>query len=91
MEAELLAVLGGVVTASVVVSFVFPFLLQIVIKAAMSKVWSIFNTLQIIFLMPLMALTLPRNVQIFQDEINKIVNLEFIPKDRIYEYIFGTP
>jgi len=74
-----------------VITFGLPLLLQVVIKAAMSKVWAIFNTLQILTLMPLMAITLPGNVQKMYSEFDKIANLEFIPKDKIYEFIFGEP
>ena len=90
-EAEVVAAAAAVVTAALVVTVVIPMGLQILLKAAMSKVWSIFNTLQLIILMPLMGLSLPGNVQSVFDEINKIVNLDFIPKDKIYEFFFGEP
>jgi len=41
--------------------------------------------------MPLMALSLPGNVQMIYDEFDKIANLDFLPKDEIYEYLFGKP
>ena len=90
-EAKVLAAVAAVTTASLLITFGLPLLLQVVIKAAMSKVWAIFNTLQILTLMPLMAITLPGNVQMIYDEFDKIANLEFIPKDKIYEFIFGEP
>ena len=57
----------------------------------MSKVWAIFNTLQILTLMSLMAINMPSNVQIMYNEFDKIANLESLPKDKIYEFIFGEP
>jgi len=39
--------------------------------------------------MPLMALSLPSNVQAIYDEFDKIANLDFIPKDEIFAYFFG--
>jgi len=41
--------------------------------------------------MPLMALSLPGNVHAVYEEFNNIANLDFIPKDQIYEKIFGKP
>jgi len=41
--------------------------------------------------MPIMAFSLPGNVQMVYNEVDKIVNLEFIPKDKIYEFLFGEP
>ena len=90
-EAEVVTAAAAIVTGTLVATVVIPMTLQILIKAAMSKVWSIFNTLQLIILMPLMGLSLPGNVQSVYDEINKIVNLDFIPKDKIYEFFFGEP
>jgi len=44
-EARVLATVSAVAAASLIVSIVLPPLVQLVIKGAMSKVWSIFNTL----------------------------------------------
>jgi len=68
-EAQLIAAVGAITSGTLAITFVIPLLLQIFIKEAMSRVWSIFNTLQIIILMPLMALSLPGNVQAIYDEI----------------------
>jgi len=90
-EAEVVAAAAAVVTAALVITVLIPLSLQILIKGAMSRVWSIFNTLQLILLMPLMGLSFPGNVQAFYEEMDKIVNNEFIPKDKIYEFFFGEP
>jgi len=88
-EANVLNALATVAAASLFFTFVIPLALQIIIKTAMSKVWYVFNTFQILTLMPIMDLNLPANVQVVYDEFSKITHLEFIPKDRIYEYLFG--
>jgi len=44
-EAKILATAGAVVTSALIVSVGIPLSLQFLLKAAMSKVWSIFNTL----------------------------------------------
>lgn len=61
-EAQFLKTAGVVVGGALIISFALPIILQIVIKAAMSKVWAIFNTLQLLITMPLMSITLPANV-----------------------------
>ena len=88
-EARVLTALASIATASLLFTFVIPLALQIIIKAAMSRVWSVFNTLQILTLMPIMSLSLPANVQVIYEEFRKVVHMEFIPKEKIFEFFFG--
>jgi len=90
-EAVVLQVTTTVVTASLVIAFVLPASVQIAIRSAMNKMWSVFNTLQILTLLNLMAVSYPGNVSMVFDQIERIVQLEFIPKDKIFEFLFGEP
>jgi len=88
-EAQFIEVIEAITETTLVATFVIPLLLRLVIKTAMSKVWSIFNTLQLITLLNLMALNLPSNVLAFHDHVNQIVNLNLELKEKVYGYIFG--
>ena len=88
-EAQLIAVIETITITALVATFVIPLLLQVVLKTAMQKVWSVFNTLQLIILLNLMALNLPSNVLAVHDQVNEIVNLNLKLKETIYGYIFG--
>jgi len=44
-EAKFIAAVGAITSGTLAITIVIPLLLQIFIKAAMSRVWSIFNTL----------------------------------------------
>ena len=46
-----------------------------------------FNTLQIILILPMLVVNIPVNVANVQDSFKKIVNLEFIDKQRVYKVI----
>jgi len=56
----------------------------------MSKLWAIFNTLQLISCLPLLNLKFPANVMTVQTEYQKILNLEIIPKETVYGWFFGS-
>ena len=53
----------------------------------MKYVWATFNTLQIILILPMLVVNIPVNVANVQDSFKKIVNLEFIDKQRVYKVI----
>jgi len=55
----------------------------------MSKTWAMFNTLQLITALPLFVIKPPANVQTFQTEFQKIVNLQIIPKETLMRWFFG--
>lgn len=48
----------------------------------MSQLWNIFNTLQIILLMPHLAVLMPANVKLVEEVVNGIVN--FSPIDKVW-------
>ena len=60
----------------------------------MSQLWNMFNTLQILMILPMFALIMPANVLMVQDVVTGIINFQVIDKDKVYEnYIspmFGT-
>lgn len=75
VEAQVLEVVNAALTVSLVTSFVLPMALQVVIKTAMNKMWSVFNTLQLLTLVPLMAIKFPGNVKMVFDQIESIISL----------------
>lgn len=61
-EAKAILAATAVAGVSLAISFALPVALQAVAKSIMSRMWAVFNTLQILLLMPLMAFSLPSNV-----------------------------
>ena len=49
--------------------------------------WNIFNTLQIIIALELFMVKFPANVTIVQDQFEKIINFEVVPKEFLYNAI----
>ena len=69
------------VTADVATNSFWTFLaIYIVVSQVMKYLWAIFNTLQIILVLPMLLVNVPVNVTNVQDSFKKIVNLEFIDK-----------
>ena len=77
------------ITTSLIVAFVLPLAAQIAIKSAMNRVWSSFNTLQLLTLLPLMTINFPTNVAMVFEQVEEIVHVKFIPKDKIFAFFFG--
>ena len=61
-------------------SFALSLLLNLLLSGVMSQLWNIFNTLQIILSLPLLAILLPANVQLVCEVIDKIVNTALVDK-----------
>ena len=53
--------------------------------------WNIFNTLQIIIAIELLAIIMPANVQLFYEVIKDTINFQPLPKDVIYNFAIATP
>ena len=67
-----------ILTTSIVLSFI----LNLLLSGVMSQLWNIFNTLQIILLLPHLAVLMPANVELVEEVINQIVN--FSPIDKVW-------
>ena len=73
--------------------FVLTFFLNLLFSGVMSQLWNIFNTLQIIMALPLLAVLMPANVLLVMDALNQIVNFSVVDKEiinsKIVEPLFG--
>jgi len=70
--------------------FVLSFILNLLLKGVMSQLWSIFNTLQIILALPLLAVLMPSNILIVEKTVNGIINFKPIDPNVLYNSII-TP
>ena len=55
-------------------SFALTFILNLSLNGVMSQLWNIFNTLQIIIALPLLAVIMPANVLFVKDVMDQVVN-----------------
>ena len=67
-----------------ITQFMSSFVMQIFLNGALSLLWNIFNTLQIIFSLNLLLVIFPANLAIYYDTLYAIVNFQIIPTDAIY-------
>jgi len=88
-EFEKIEIIGETVEYVLVTGFWIPFFLQVFLSVSMSMIWNIFNTLQIITNFPLLQVLMPANVMLVQSHYQSIVNMELVPKEALYEFIFG--
>lgn len=81
--------LETVFASSVVLSFI----LNLFLSGVMSQLWNIFNTLQIILSLPLLAILIPANVALVCKVIDQIVNISLVDKqwlqDKVVVPIYG--
>ena len=55
----------------------------------MTMIWPLYGTLQIISVYLLfMEVKIPSNCITLAEQYNKIINMEIIPKEKIYKYLF---
>ena len=61
----------------------------------MSQLWSIFNTLQIIMALNLLAVILPANVILVHEIVTGVINFQIVEKKNLsaifIEPVFGKP
>lgn len=62
-------------------------ILHIVMRGAMSQMWNIFNTMQLLTAIPLFAINTPSNVLFLNEEINKISNFQIVKKEQLYDWV----
>ena len=67
------------------------FTMQFVLNGALSLLWNIFNTLQIIMAMELLALALPANVNMLYNLLEDTINFQPVPADTLYDSIIAEP
>lgn len=74
--------------------FVLTFFLNLLFSGVMSQLWNIFNTLQIIMALPMLAVIMPVNIVLVMEALNEIVNFSIVDKatinDKIIDPIFGV-
>ena len=67
-----------ILTSSLILSFI----VNLLLNGVMSQLWNIFNTLQIILLLPRLAVLMPANVELVSKVVQQIVN--FSPVDKVW-------
>ena len=76
-------------------SFALTFALNLILNGVMSQLWSIFNTLQIIMALNLLAVILPANVILVQEILIGVINFQIVDKKTLsatfIEPVFGKP
>lgn len=94
-EALSLQETGEAVKGVLTSSFALTFFLNLTLNGVMGQLWSIFNTLQIIMALPMLAIILPANVIAVQKIVNGVINFQVVDKstlsETIVEPIFGKP
>ena len=63
------------------------FVLQIFMSGALSMLWNIFNTLQIILALNLLMISFPANVELMQEQFTDMVNMELLPENFVYDTV----
>ena len=62
-------------------TFFVTFALQFLARGIMKKVWPLYSSLQIMLIYLLYLVKVPSNIIVMSDEVNKIINMEFVPKE----------
>ena len=68
-------------------SFITTFAGQFVLSGALSMLWNIFNTLQLIVALELFRIHMPANVEMMFTMIHNTVNFQIIPPDDLYDAV----
>ena len=76
--------------AVVVTVIVVPFVLGVLLKGVMAKLWAMLNTYQLINELSILLISVPSNVSTVQKQSIALINFNPIPKELIYGLIFGT-
>jgi hypothetical protein len=72
-------------------SFWLLFAIQMVASSALSLIWPVFNTLQLIGALEELKVKLSQQVIAVFDQFKAIVNMELLPKDEIKAWLLGAP
>ena len=82
------------VTEAMQSQFLLSMALQFALKGAISMLWTIFNTLQLILALPLLSIQAPSNVIFMVAAVTNIINFQPIKPQQIYDWVmprlFGT-
>lgn len=62
------------------------FILNLVLNGVMNQLWNVFNTLQILLALPLLAVDPPANVLSAVDIANQVVNFKLMQQEEVQEY-----
>jgi hypothetical protein len=54
----------------------------------MKGIWPLYSSLQIISVYLIYLLKVPSNVIVMSEQYNKIINMEFVPKEQIFTFLF---
>ena len=64
-------------------------ILQFFLSGALSLLWNIFNTLQLLLALNLLLVDLPANITLIRDFMYDTVNFQIIDKKVLYESLMG--
>ena len=65
--------------------------MQFLLKGALSALWIVFNTQQVLINLQLTLVTLPANVEITYEMIEATVNFQLVPKKVMYDSLIAKP
>ena len=74
---------------AIVGQFSVSMILQFFLSGALSLLWNIFNTLQILLALNLLLVDLPANITLIRDFMYDTVNFQIIDKKVLYESLMG--
>ena len=60
------------------------FLLNLVLSQSLGALWEAINSLQLMVHMSMFQAMVPRNVLLFDDRVQELVNFDFIPVDLVF-------
>jgi len=69
-------------------TFFLTFALQFIARGAMKGIWPLYSSLQIVSVYLLYLVKIPSNIIVLSEQYNQIINMEFVPKEKVFEYVF---
>ena len=73
--------------------FALTFTMNLLLHGVMSQLWNVFNTLQVILALPMLAVIMPANIAFMQTLLKQIVYFSIVDnvqvQDNIVEPLFG--
>lgn len=86
-ELETLNAIGEILSDSLNITIGLPFILQLLVKGIMSRLWLWINMMQLYTALTILPVKTPLNVLIIQSYFNGIINMEVLPKDVVNDVV----
>ena len=71
----------------IMTQFVLTVILNLALSGALTQMWNIFNTMQLISALPSFAIKTPANIEAIHSSFDEIINFEIFPKEFLYDNI----